>query len=55
MHIKQQILHAIKIDKKEHAVLYKIKTQKKTLWQACSDLCVLRQNVYLSNNLASFF
>lgn len=32
-----------------------VKTKTKTLWQACSDLCVLRQNVYLSNNLASFF
>lgn len=54
MHIKKQILHAKKTDKKRACSFVK-KTKKKTLWHACSDLCVLRQNVYLSNNLASCF
>lgn len=43
MHIKKQILHAKKIDKKRACSF--VKTKTKTLWQACSDLCVLRQNL----------
>lgn len=53
--LQKQILHAKKIDKKRACSFVKQKTKTKTLWHACSDLCVLRQNVYLSNNLASFF